>query len=239
MTPLAQTIQYLISGITSGSIYAMVGVCWSIVFLVTGILNFSTGEFVMLGGMLTWVFLETGAGLAPSMLFAVMATVAVGVLLERLVIRPVRAPSEMTFMVITIAAASVIKGIILLTCGSETRVIESLVAVKSFSILVKNLLDRGSKKVAYLYVDTAYGKLGVGAFKQACEKLGITPAIMEEYSPQAVDLGPQIAHIKGSGADPPPTILVSLKGATRWSLCVTANGGFTNNALHGKGDAHG
>ena len=73
--------------------------------------------------------------------------------------------------------------------------------IASIPILVKNLLDRGCKKVAYIYVDTAYGKLGVGAFKAACEKLGIAPAIMEEYSPQTVDVSSQMAHIKASGAD--------------------------------------
>ena len=135
MTPFAEIIQYIISGVTSGSIYAMVGVCWSIVFLVTSILNFSTGEFVMLGGMLTWVFLGAGIGLAPAVILAIAATVAIGIILERLVIRPVRYPSEMTYMVITIASASIIKGIILITCGSETRVIQALIPVKQISIL--------------------------------------------------------------------------------------------------------
>ena len=73
--------------------------------------------------------------------------------------------------------------------------------IASIPILVQNLLNRGSKKIAYVYVDTAYGKLGSAAFKGVCEKLNITPAIMEEYSPQAVDLSPQISHIKASGAD--------------------------------------
>ena len=135
MTPFAEIIQYIISGVTSGSIYAMVGVCWSIVFLVTSILNFSTGEFVMLGGMLTWVFLGAGIGLAPAVILAIATTVAIGSILERLVIRPVRYPSEMTYMVITIASASIIKGIILITCGSETRVIQALIPVKQISIL--------------------------------------------------------------------------------------------------------
>ena len=73
--------------------------------------------------------------------------------------------------------------------------------IASVPILIKNLLDRGAKKVAYIYVDTAYGKLGVRAFNLSCEKMGIKPAIMEKYSPQAVDLSPQVAHIKASGAD--------------------------------------
>jgi branched-chain amino acid transport system permease protein len=135
MTSLAQFIQYIISGMTSGSIYAMVGLCWSIVFLVTGILNFSTGEFVMLGGMFTWLLLDAGMGLGPAILAAVVATVLVGIILERLVIRPVRFPSETTFMVITIASASILKGITLIACGSETRAVPPLVPAKQFSVL--------------------------------------------------------------------------------------------------------
>ena len=73
--------------------------------------------------------------------------------------------------------------------------------IASVPILVQNLLDRGAKKIAYLHVDTAYGKLGTAAFKVACDDLKIKPVIVEEYSPQAVDLGTQIAHIKAAGAD--------------------------------------
>ena len=135
MTPIAQFIQYVISGLTSGSIYAIVGVCWSLVFLVTGILNFTTGEFVMLGSMITWVLLEAGLGLASALVFAIAATVVIGIIVERVSIRPVKYPSEMTYMVITIAAASIIKGITLLTCDSEPHGIPSLVANKQISIL--------------------------------------------------------------------------------------------------------
>ena len=73
--------------------------------------------------------------------------------------------------------------------------------VASIPILLKNLLARGSKKVAYIYIDTAMGNLGIAAFNWSCEKLGITPAIVEKYQPAAVDVSPQLAHIKASGAD--------------------------------------
>jgi branched-chain amino acid transport system substrate-binding protein len=71
----------------------------------------------------------------------------------------------------------------------------------SVPLLVRNLLDRGCKKVAYIYIDTAYGMLGSAAFKWSCEKLGITPATIEKYVPGVVDVSPQLAHIKASGAD--------------------------------------
>jgi branched-chain amino acid transport system substrate-binding protein len=79
------------------------------------------------------------------------------------------------------------------TCGDQK--------VASIPILIRNLLDRGAKKIAYLYIDTAFGALGNAAFKSSCEKLGVTPAIIEKYVPSVVDLSPQIAHIKASGAD--------------------------------------
>ena len=123
MTLFSQIVQYAISGITSGSIYAVIGICWSLVYLITKVLNFTTGEFVMLGGMLTWGFRGAGLGLVPSILFAIACTVLISMILERIAIRPVRFPSEMTYMMITIAAASVIKGVVLLGWGSETRTI--------------------------------------------------------------------------------------------------------------------
>jgi branched-chain amino acid transport system permease protein len=142
MTLFSQIIQYAISGITSGSIYAIVGICWSTVFLISGVLNFATGEFVMLGGMLTWVFLGSGIGLAVAAALAVACTILVSILLERLVIRPVRYPTEMTYMLITIASASVIKGVILITCGSETRTIRPFVEAEPLHIFGATLIPQ-------------------------------------------------------------------------------------------------
>ena len=134
MTLISEIVQYAISGLTSGSIYAIVGICWSTVFLISGVLNFATGEFVMLGGMLTWVFVGAGLDLTSSAILAIACTIIIAILLERLVIRPVRYPSEMTYMLITIASASVIKGFILLTCGSETRAVAPFIEIQPINI---------------------------------------------------------------------------------------------------------
>ena len=134
MTLFSQIIQYAISGITSGSIYAVMGICWSLVYLITKVLNFTSGEFVMLGGMLTWGFHQGGFGLFTASILAIACTIVVAILLERVAIRPVRYPSEMTYMMITIASASVIKGVILLVWGSETRSIEPFFDTKPFQL---------------------------------------------------------------------------------------------------------
>jgi branched-chain amino acid transport system permease protein len=130
---MTEILQYAISGLTSGSIYAIVGICFSIVFLVSRIMNFTTGEFVMLGGMLTWVIL--GINLVPAIILAIASTAALGIILERLAIRTVRYPSEITYMVITIAASAAIKGFVLVTCGFQTRGIEPFLSAKPIHFL--------------------------------------------------------------------------------------------------------
>lgn len=134
MTFFSQVVQYTTSGLTSGSIYAVIGICWSVVYLISRVLNFTTGEFVMLGGMLTWGFHRAGLGLASAALFAMAASIIIAMILERITIRPLRFATEMVYMMVTIASASIIKGIILLTWGSETRGFDSFLGTKVIQI---------------------------------------------------------------------------------------------------------
>jgi branched-chain amino acid transport system permease protein len=148
MDSMALYIQYVISGITSGSVYAIIGISWSIVFLVTGILNFATGQFAMLGGMLTFVFLELGIPLFPSMACAIIGTVVLGMLLERAALRPVRFPSDTAYMVITIAASSIISGMMLLGVDSEKHEIPPIMQLSNINIGGATL--EGSRIIAFV-----------------------------------------------------------------------------------------
>ena len=52
-----QLTQYAFSGLSTGAIYALIGLGFAIIYNATGIINFAQGELVMLGGMLTYFFL--------------------------------------------------------------------------------------------------------------------------------------------------------------------------------------
>ena len=52
-------LQNIVSGISMGSIYALVALGFNIIYNATGIINFAQGEFVMLGGMLMVYFAAT------------------------------------------------------------------------------------------------------------------------------------------------------------------------------------
>jgi branched-chain amino acid transport system permease protein len=109
---MATIIQYFISGITQGSVYALVALGFTIIHSVTGIINFAQGDFVMLGGMLTYLFLHTlKLPLPLACLSAVASVTVIGLLLERLAISSSKKASSVSLVIITIGASMFIRGI--------------------------------------------------------------------------------------------------------------------------------
>ena len=120
ITVAGQIFQYLITGLTVGSIYAMVAVGFNIIYNVTEIINFAQGEFVMLGGLIM-VFFYAVVKLPLIVAFpaTVILVTLVGILLDRLAIRPIRHPSVLTLIIATIAASILIKGAAMLIWGKD------------------------------------------------------------------------------------------------------------------------
>ena len=120
ITLAGQIFQYLITGLTVGSIYAMVAVGFNIIYNVTEIINFAQGEFVVLGGLIMVFFFGV---LRLPLILAFPATVIlvtlVGILLDRLAIRPIRQPTVLTLIIATIAASILIKGAAMLIWGKD------------------------------------------------------------------------------------------------------------------------
>jgi len=120
ITFASQLLQYTVTGITIGSVYAMVAIGFNIIYNVTEIINLAQGEFVMLGG-LVMVFLQVSLGLPVVIAFAgtVLIVTLVGLVLDRLAIRPIRQPSVLTLIIATIAASIMIKGAAMLIWGKD------------------------------------------------------------------------------------------------------------------------
>src|SRR5512140_2268836 len=94
---MSQALQYLFSGLTSGAIYALAAVGFSVIYNASGVINFAQGEFIMLGGVS-----------AP---LAILFTALVGFLLEKLAIEPARDASPVSLIIITIGASIFLQGI--------------------------------------------------------------------------------------------------------------------------------
>jgi branched-chain amino acid transport system permease protein len=101
-------LQYLLSGITSGSIYAIVAIGFNIIYNTTGIINFAQGEFVMLGAM-TAISLTTVMPMPLAILCAVIITSIVGALIELAFIRWLKHPTVLRLIIITIGVSILLR----------------------------------------------------------------------------------------------------------------------------------
>lgn len=102
---LAQFLQFLYSGMTVGSAYALAALGFTIIYNTSGVINFAQGEFIMLGGMLAALLSAGGVPLPLAIIIAVLVTCAVGVVMEKVVIEPARDAQVVTLIIITIGAS--------------------------------------------------------------------------------------------------------------------------------------
>ncbi len=117
---IAQVVQYAMSGITAGSIYAIVAIGFNIIYSTTGIVNFAQGEFVVLGAMLAITF-ALYMPLALAIALAVAVTALVGGLAELLFIRRFRHASPMRLIIITIGLSIIMREGMLATWDEKVR----------------------------------------------------------------------------------------------------------------------
>lgn len=116
---LALLPQLLLTGLTIGSIYALVAIGFVIIYNITGILNFAQGEFAMAGAMVCAALLAAHVPLVPAAAVAVAATCVLGALMERLSIEPAFGSHPLTLVIITFGVSMAVRGIALMLWGAD------------------------------------------------------------------------------------------------------------------------
>ena len=108
---MPEFLQFTFSGLTVGAIYALVALGFTLIYNASDVINFAQGEFVMIGGMVTFFAVAAGFPLPLAALIALVAAVIVGVLLHQLAIEPAKGASPVTLIIITIGASIFLRGV--------------------------------------------------------------------------------------------------------------------------------
>lgn len=122
MYDLGTILQFVVSGLGVGCIYGLVAIGFAVIFNASGIVNFGQGAFVMLGGVLTFVFYNNVHFPLPlAALSAVVLTAAVGAAFQLLIIRPLhnRRTAVFIMMLATLALSIVVENAVLHTVGDQ------------------------------------------------------------------------------------------------------------------------
>jgi branched-chain amino acid transport system permease protein len=135
---LSLVLQFIFSGLINGSIYAIVALGFTIIYNATGIINFAQGEFLMLGALLMATLSAIPhVPFAGAFAGAVAATIMIGMLLERLAIRPLRNGSIISLVTITVGASIVLRGAAMLVWGTDPRPLATFSDPARLPIIVK------------------------------------------------------------------------------------------------------
>jgi branched-chain amino acid transport system permease protein len=191
---LSSLLQFLIAGLKSGSIYALVALGFTIVFAATGAINFAQGEFFMLGGMLGVFFASLGLPLPLAVLAAVACTALFGALFELLAIRPIADGDPLRIIMVTIGGSVVIRQLALhvfgpdelalpaFTKGASIRIAGAAIERQTVWIWVLTLLAVAG--LAVLYRKTAFGKAmrATSLQRDAARLVGIDARSMVTWS---------------------------------------------------------
>lgn len=185
-----QILQYLLTGVTVGSIYAIIALGFVVIFNVTGIINFAQGEFVMLGAMIMVSLHRGNLPMAVSFVITVLLTTLIGAVLQKVAIAPARGASVVALIIITIGASITIRGIALMVWGPDPFSLPAFsgdkpIALAGAAIVPQTLWVLGATAVvlAALYVFFEYTLLGKAVRacainSYAARLMGISPGTM-------------------------------------------------------------
>jgi len=161
MPSLAQLLQYLISGLTSGAVYALIALGFGIIYNTTTIINFAQGELVMLGALCAISIYQLIPSLPVAFVGGVLIVSLVGLLFERLALRPVRDPSPITLIIITVGGAVFLQGLAMLIWGKEAYPLPSFsgnapLHLGTATILPQNLWVLGLTAILVLALEAFF-----------------------------------------------------------------------------------
>ena len=121
---LTLALQLAIAGISVGSIYALVALAIVIPFKSSGVLNFGQGEIVTLGAYLGLILTQLALPYPVVVAGVVLLGAAGGIIIERVLIRPIVKAPEFTLVIATFAIGLLIKGVISIRFGDSPNTID-------------------------------------------------------------------------------------------------------------------
>lgn len=169
-----QILQFLLTGVTLGSTYALVALGFAIIYNASDVVNLAQGEFVMLGAM-SAIALSAGEGLhlPLAILLAVGVTLVVGLMLQRFAIAPAKGITVVGTIIITIGASIFLRGLALLLWGKDIHALphfsgETPLRLGEVTLLPQNLWVMGGTALLVLAVHLFFNRTLVGKAILAC-----------------------------------------------------------------------
>lgn len=116
-------LSYLISGISLGSVYAIIALGYTMVYGIAKMLNFAHGDIIMVGGYISFcAMFYLGLPNIVAVILAVIVCTVLGVIIERLAYKPLRSAPSLAVLITAIGVSYFLQNSALLIWKAAARV---------------------------------------------------------------------------------------------------------------------
>ena len=121
-------INYLINGVSLGSVYAIIALGYTMVYGIAKMLNFAHGDIIMVGSYVAFIAINSmGLPVPVSILLSVVVCTVLGMVIERVAYKPLRHASKLAVLITAIGASYFLQNVALLIFGANTKSFTSIV----------------------------------------------------------------------------------------------------------------
>ena len=178
-------LSYLISGVSLGSVYAIIALGYTMVYGIAKMLNFAHGDVIMIGGYISFCgFSYLGLNGWLSLLLAMAVCTVLGIVIEGLAYRPLRQAASLAVLITAIGVSYFLQNTALLVWGATPKVYSPLIpltdaagipnALRLFggrlSVSYMSLLTMGACLVIMAGLTFFTGRTRMGKAMRACSE---------------------------------------------------------------------
>jgi branched-chain amino acid transport system permease protein len=166
---MAEFWQQVVSGLATGGIFASLALGIVIVYRATRVVNFAQGEMATFATFVAWSLLDAGVPYWATVVVVLVGAFGGGMLLERVVVRPVARAPVVTAVILTIGLLIALNGLTAWIWGGASRTLPSMFSTRpldvggvAFSVQDIGIVAVTLGAVALLALFFGYTKLGLG-----------------------------------------------------------------------------
>ena len=128
-------LNYFISGISLGSVYAIIALGYTMVYGIAKMLNFAHGDVIMVGGFVVFTCVTT-LGMSPALavLISIVACTALGITIEKIAYKPLRKATPLAVLITAIGVSYFLQNLALIIFGSDTKLFTSVVKIPALQL---------------------------------------------------------------------------------------------------------
>jgi branched-chain amino acid transport system permease protein len=184
-------LQLTLTGLTNGAILALAALGFVLIYKASDVINFAQGEFLLIGAYLIYAMVvQFGLHWTLGMVITLLIAILLGVLIERLILRPMIGEPLISVIMVTIGLSSLLRAVVSTIWGNLPQAFPSFIPTQAVQIL-------GAKVGADRLWAIGIAMLMLLAFNLffSKSKEGIAMRAVADDQTAALSMGISVSHI--------------------------------------------